>query len=144
MNTIRRIPASLALLVGMLLLSSNSRAQVSSATISGTTRDSSGAMLPGTEVVVRNVETGISRSASTDVGGRFRIPQLGLGSYEVRASLTGFKTEVRSGIVLTVGREAVLDLTLQVGDVAETVEVTGEAPLVETTSAAVSGLVSDQ
>jgi hypothetical protein len=133
----------LVLLAGCWLIPTLS-AQVSTATISGTTKDSSGAMLPGTEVVVRNVDTGISRSVVTDASGRFRIPQLGLGSYEIRASLTGFKTEVRSGIVLTVGREAVLDLTLQVGDVAETVEVTGEAPLVETTSAAVAGLVSDQ
>ena len=121
----------LVLLAGCWLIPTLS-AQVSTATISGTTKDSSGAMLPGTEVVVRNVDTGISRSVVTDASGRFRIPQLGLGSYEIRASLTGFKTEVRSGIVLTVGREAVLDLTLQVGDVAETVEVTGEAPLVET------------
>jgi hypothetical protein len=145
MNTIRRSLALLGFLAGLNLFTpTHVWPQVSTATISGTARDSSGAMLPGAEVVVRNVETGISRSAVTDAAGRFRIPQLGLGSFEVRASLTGFKTDVRSGIVLTVGREAVLDLTLQVGDVAETVEVTGEAPLVETTSAAVSGLVSDQ
>ncbi len=139
-----RIIVLLSLLAIAGVVAQSLRAQVSTATISGTARDSSGAMLPGAEVVVRNVETGISRSVVTDSAGRFRIPQLGLGQYEVRATVTGFKTEVRNGIVLTVGREAVLDMTLQVGDVTETVEVTSEAPLVETTSAAVSGLVSDQ
>lgn len=118
--------------------------QVITGTISGTVTDQTGAVVPGANVVVRQVETGIAHNVSTDAAGRYRVSQLGLGNYEVTAGATGFQTMVRSGITLTVGREALVDFALQVGSVAESVTVTGEAPLVTTTSATVSGLVSDQ
>ena len=120
-----------------------SLAQVTGGSISGTVTDSTGAVIPGTTVTVRNVETGITRIISTDAQGRYTAPQLGLGMYEVTAATAGFQTMVRAGIELTVGRQAVVDLTLQVGAVAETVTVTGEAPLLETTNATVADLVSE-
>src|SRR5688572_14735204 len=116
----------------------------SSAAISGTVRDSSGAVMPGAEIVVKNAATGFTRTVVTNDAGRFSLPQLPLGDYEVTGTLSGFKTEVRRGIGLTVGREAMVDLVLSVGNVAERVEVTGEAPLVETTQSSVAGLVTDQ
>ncbi|MSO19238.1 MAG: hypothetical protein EXQ56_02055 [Acidobacteria bacterium] len=138
--------AMLSILLGVMLaaLAPAKLSAQSAGTISGTVRDESSAVLPGVEVVMRNVETGFTRTVATDAAGRYSAPQLPLGQYEVRASFTGFKTEVRSGLTLTVGREAVVELILKVGSVAETVEVTGEAPLVETTNSAVAGLVSDQ
>ncbi|MBI3896031.1 MAG: TonB-dependent receptor, partial [Acidobacteria bacterium] len=87
--------------------------------------------------------TGISRTVSTDAAGRYLAPQLPLGNYEVTAEAPGFQTIVRSGITLTVGREAVVNFALQVGAVAERITVTGEAPLIETTSSTVAGLVSE-
>ncbi|MBI4464390.1 MAG: carboxypeptidase regulatory-like domain-containing protein, partial [Acidobacteria bacterium] len=113
-------------------------AQVTTGTILGAVSDSTGAVIPGATVTVRNVETGISRTITTDAAGRYRVPQLGVGSYEVTAETAGFQTVVRSGITLTVGREAVVDFALQVGAVSEKITVTGEAPLVETTTSSVS------
>ncbi|MGH9784184.1 MAG: carboxypeptidase regulatory-like domain-containing protein, partial [Terriglobia bacterium] len=118
--------------------------QVNTATISGTVRDASGAVLPGANVVVRNQDTGLTRTVTSNAAGRYVAPALGLGDYQVTAQLAGFQTTVRSGIALTVGQEAVIDLTLQVGAVTQTVEVTGEAPLIELSNANLGGLINDQ
>src|SRR5206468_310504 len=101
----------------------------------------SGAVLPGATVTVTNVETGIARTAVSGTKGEYRVPALAVGTYEVRAELAGFQMAVRNGITLSVGQEAVVELALQVGNVTEQVTVTGDAPLIETTSATVSGLV---
>lgn len=119
-------------------------AQVTTGTISGRVSDSSGAVVPAVNVTLRNVETGISRSVTTDSAGRYRASELGLGNYEVTAESAGFQSVVRSGITLTVGREAVVDFALQVGAVAERITVTGESPLVETTNATVASLVDER
>lgn len=116
-------------------------AQVTTGTISGTVSDSTGAVIPGANVAIRNIDTGISRTVSTDAAGRYTAPQLGLGNYEVTAEAPGFQSVVRSGITLTVGREATVNFTLQVRAVAERITVTGEAPLVNATSATVGSLV---
>src|SRR6267142_1059688 len=105
-------------------------AQVTTGTISGKVSDFTGAVLPGVTVSLKSVEKGISRTVSTDEGGRYRVPELALGSYEVTAEAAGFQTVIRSGITLTVSREAVVDFTLQVGAIAERITVTGEAPLI--------------
>ena len=119
-------------------------AQVNTATITGTVRDESGAVLPGAAVTVQNQDTGISRTLTSNETGRYTAPALGLGNYQVNVQLPGFQNQVRSGIVLTVGREAVVDFTLAVGAVTQTVEVKGEAPLVELTNATMGGLVDDR
>jgi len=119
-------------------------AQVTTGTISGTVSDSTGAVLPGAVVNLKSVEKGISRTVTTNEGGRYRAPELALGSYEITAEAAGFQTVVRSGITLTVGREAVVDFTLQVGTVADKITVTGEAPLVQTANATVAALVDER
>jgi len=119
-------------------------AQVTTGTISGTVQDSTGAVVPGVNITIRNTETGLTRAVASDEAGRYRAPNLPLGAYEVEGSKPGFQTEVRRGITLTVGREAVVNLPLKVGAVAERVEVTGEAPLVDTTSASMEFLVDDK
>src|SRR5437016_8207646 len=83
--------------------------QVNTATISGTVHDESGAVLPGASVSIQNQDTGIARTVATNETGRYSAPALSLGNYQVTAQLPGFQTQVRSGIVLTVGREAVVD-----------------------------------
>ena len=132
------------LLVSVMFFAGTALAQVTTGTILGTVSDSTGAVIPGATVTVRNVETGITRTLSTDATGRFRAPQLGLGNYEITAGAAGFQSLVRSGITLTVGREAVVNFTLQVGSVAERITVTGEAPLIETTNATVADSVSER
>ena len=119
-------------------------AQVSTGTISGVVKDETGAVVPGATVRVMNVETGIARTLSTDGQGRYSAPNLSLGDYEVQAELSGFLVEVRRGIKLTVGRQAVVDFALKVGAVAERVEVTGEAPLVESKTSTLGNLVDDR
>src|SRR6266404_5855542 len=133
-------------LVGImvLLFGSSLSAQTTTGTISGTVKDSTGAVLPGAKVELRNQDTGISRAIQSDAAGRYSAASLSLGNYRVTATANGFQTEVRSGIALTVGREAVVDLTMAVGSVTERVEVVGEAPSIETTNATVSGLVNGE
>lgn len=133
-----------AILACVLLFAGTAVAQVTTGTISGTVADSTGAVVPGATVSLKNVETGVSRTISTDSAGRYTAPQLGLGKYEVTAEAAGFQKAVRSGIELSVGRQAVVDFSLQLGTVAEQVTVTGEAPLIESTNATVADLVSEK
>ncbi|MSO21474.1 MAG: hypothetical protein EXQ56_13655 [Acidobacteria bacterium] len=130
-------------LITLLAFAMTANAQVITGTISGTVKDGTGAILPATTLVVLNEDTGISRSAQTDAMGRYVAAMLPLGSYRVTVSLVGFQTGTRRGIELTVGRQAVVDFELTVGAISQTVEVTGEAPLIETRESAVSYLVSE-
>jgi hypothetical protein len=118
-------------------------AQVSGA-ISGTATDSSGAVVPGVSVAVTNVETGAIRTAVTDALGRYSVLSLPVGRYEVRAQKDGFRTEIRAGITLAVAQEATVDLALPLGEVRQQVTVTGEPPVVSTTSTEASGLVGER
>jgi hypothetical protein len=126
------------------LLSAAALGQAASATISGTVQDATGGILPGVEVVVTNLDRGATRTTVSDDEGRYSTPELAPGNYEVEAALTGFQTAVRTGINLAVGRHAVVNLTLSIGEITERVVVTGEAPAVETTSSTISGLVDDR
>ncbi|HWP83895.1 MAG TPA: carboxypeptidase-like regulatory domain-containing protein, partial [Terriglobia bacterium] len=99
-------------------------AQGTGGSILGEVRDESGASIPGATIRVTNVETGITRTTATDAAGRYRVPNLPVGSYQLEASFPGFKSVTRTGISLAIGQDAVVNLALQVGDVAERVEVT--------------------
>src|SRR6266699_4021978 len=134
----------LALLIGVILSGPMVAAQVTTGTISGVVQDSSGAVIPGVSVTIKNVDTGITRSVTTGEGGRYVAPDLSLGNYEVEAQLPGFQTEVRSGITLTVGRSAVVNFALKVGQLSDKVTITGEAPLVELNTATLSSLVDER
>ena len=92
-------------LMGLLLCVAGTGllAQVTTATISGTVSDSSGASVPDAMVQVKNTATGITQSTNTDGQGRFTVPSLLVGSYEVTAAKAGFQTVVHGGITLTVG-----------------------------------------
>ena len=119
-------------------------AQLTRGTISGTVTDQSGAAVPGAAITITNTDTGSVRQSETGATGRYEAPNLPVGNYDVSAQLTGFQTSVRAGIGLSVGRTALVDIVLQVGEVAQAVTVTGEATFVETTSATVSQLVEQQ
>jgi Carboxypeptidase regulatory-like domain len=102
--------------------------------ISGTVRDSGNAVLPGAAVTVTNEDTGLQRSAVTSGDGTFIIPTLPPGTYTLKAELQGFQAHTRKGLVVNVGQELSLNLTLQIGGLAESVTVTAQSPIVETTS----------
>ena len=110
-------------------------------TLSGIVRDSSGAPLPGVAVTARNVATELVRSDVTGAQGRFIIALLPPGEYEIRAELSGFKPHVRRNLQLTIGQTLTLDVTLDIGSLSEEVTVSGDASLVNTSSAELSYLV---
>ncbi len=119
-------------------------AQQATANLAGTISDETGAVLPGVDVTLRNVENGSTRNVITDDTGQFRVTNVAPGEYELRAQLPGFQTAVQSGIRLNVGRSASLNVTLSVGSVSEEVIVTGDAPLVDTLTSTVRELVDDR
>ena len=134
-----------ALLFGLLFLlwAPVADGQVT-ASIKGVITDPSGATVPSAAVKAINVETGSARGTVTDEAGRYLVLALPVGEYEVRVDKSGFQEEVRTGIHLVVGEEASLDLQLQVGAVTSAVKVTGDAPIISTSTSDISGLVGEQ
>src|SRR5215467_3651143 len=118
-------------------------AQVS-ARLSGAITDPSGAAVSGAAVTEKSLDTGISRTASTDSSGRYTFFALPVGLYEVRVTKDGFAEGIRSGIRLAVGQDASADLTLRVGKVSEQVKVMEDAPVVSMTTQDISGLVGER
>lgn len=123
------------------LVIQSAAAQLPTATIFGTVKDATGGMVPGTTITATNMETGRSRSGVTAEDGSYKFSALPVGTYEVRAERPGFEAAVQKDLKLNVGQDAVINLSLQVGAVEQTVAVTAEAPMIETTTATVSGLV---
>ncbi|MBI4455710.1 MAG: TonB-dependent receptor [Acidobacteria bacterium] len=136
--------SSLLCFTVVLSLGWNVYGQSRGGAVSGVVKDASGAILPGVTITVRSTETGLTRSAVTNDEGLYRAPELAVGNYEVQAELSGFQTAVRTGINLTVGRELVIDFTLQVGELSDKVVVSGEAPMVDTTRATLSDVVEER
>ncbi|MCI0389286.1 MAG: TonB-dependent receptor [Acidobacteria bacterium] len=129
----------MALLAGVTTL-----AQTTTASLSGVIRDASGAVVPNARINAKNTQTGTTRETTSDSEGRYNITNLGPGQYEVRAERPGFRTAVQSGVILTVGGAAVVDLIVQVGDVSEIVEIKQEEPLIEPTKAELSRVISER
>lgn len=136
--------AATMVMVALALCQATLQAQTTAASIQGTVTDDTGAVLPGVTININAVETGMTRTVVTDLEGRYFAPQLPLGEYEVHGQMAGFRAAVRRGILLTLNRDAIVDLKLAVGGVAEEVVVTGEAALIESTNAMVAGRVSER
>src|ERR1044071_4210146 len=137
---------SRGILVGVVLLalaSSNAWAQAT-AQINGSVADSSGAILPGVTVVAIQTDTGFRREGVTDETGSFALLNLPIGPYRLEASLAGFRSYAQSGIVLQVNSNPVIRVTLQLGELAETLTVEGQAPLVETRNPAVGQVITNE
>lgn len=132
----------LLMLVGLLAAFPRAAsAQTTTATVLGTVMDAQKSVLPGAAVTARNLETGAETSATTDANGRYRLPALRPGTYEIRVELPGFATTVRQGLQLYVAQEATVDHQLGVAGVTESLTVSATAPLVETTKSDVSTVV---
>jgi hypothetical protein len=117
--------------------------QVASGTIIGNVRDASGAVVPKATISCKNVDTGVMRDVVTDSLGAYQIPSLPAGTYDVEVSLTGFRTETRRGVGVTVGAASKVDFSLAPGALEQTVEVTATPPQVNTTDASMGGLVGE-
>src|SRR5712692_267442 len=112
--------------------------------ISGTVRDQHGAVVPKAEVVISEERTGQARTVATSDDGFYSAPSLPVGHYTVSAAPPGFKKTVNSGLELHVSENLIVNLTLEVGQMSETVSVTAEATQVETRSGDVSSLVAEK
>ncbi len=137
-------PRLALLFLFMTLVSRTAYAQAVTGAISGKVEDPSGAGMKGVTITVKSLETGAVRVVTTDDAGAFKVLSLPLGPQEVKAEKTGFRTQVRTGIKLEVGQEAVVNLRLEVGDFVQQVTVSEEIPVVNTTTAPVSGLVGER
>lgn len=117
--------------------------QAATATIEGIVTDQNNAVVPGAKVTVKNVDTGLTREITTDSSGIYRITALPPGTYQIAASGQGFAENKYGSVTLTVGQKLNLDLALRV-NVSEAVEITSQAPALETTRTNVSGSVGEQ
>jgi hypothetical protein len=135
----------LSIFAGMLVcaLTCSSAWAQATAQISGTAKDQSAAVLPGVEIHVIQAETGITRDTITNETGSYVLPNLPIGPYRLEASLPGFRTYAQTGIVLQVNSNPTINIVLEVGQVAETVEVQANAALVETRSAGIGQVVEN-
>jgi len=133
---------SLALL--FVWISMADAAAQATAQITGTVRDQSGAVLPGVEISVTQIETGIMRTTVSNETGSFVLPSLALGSYRLEASLPGFRTYVQTGIELQVNSSPAINVLLQVGQVSDSIEVQANAAMVETRTVGISQVMETQ
>ena len=131
------------LLTGLCVSPLAALGQQETATITGTVKDESGAIVPRATVIVTNIQTNIKVQTQTDDAGLYVIPSLRPGAYSVSAESPGFRKTVRTGVTLQVAQVAPLDLTLATGQLSETVDVVGGISLLETQSSS-RGLVIDQ
>src|SRR5712664_1092810 len=126
--------------LGLVFLATPLRAQVAGATLSGTITDAQGGAVVGAKVSARNGATGVTTDSTTNGSGFYTIVNLNPADYAVSITAPGFRTAT-SKVTLIVGGQQALNLALIVGEVSQTVEVTGAAPVVETTNATLSGEV---
>jgi outer membrane receptor protein involved in Fe transport len=136
--------AQLTVVLFLALFSLQGLAQLPTATILGTVKDPSGSVMPNAAVRVRNIDQNLTREVTTGADGGYRLPALPVGSYEIQISHEGFSTITRTGVVLTVNQDAVLNFTMQVGTRNENVQVNAAAPMVDTASSEIGSLVSEQ
>lgn len=136
---IRRVIAAAAAIV-----LSAGFAAAQTAQIDGLVKDTSGGALPGVTVTVTQTATGLTRTAVTGGAGSYTIPNLPVGPYRLDAVLQGFRTYRRDGIVLQVSSNPAVNVTLEVGAVAETITVRGDATLIDTRSPGIGQVVNNQ
>jgi hypothetical protein len=138
-----RFAAAISILIFLTILILPAQAQVAAA-ISGTVVDPSGAGVGAAKVIVTNDETGATRTAMSDESGNFSVLLLAPGLHEVKVEKNGFKAAVRTGIHLQVAQQAVVNFKLEIGEFVQAVTVAEDAPVVNTTTSATSGVVGER
>ena len=136
-----RMTQRLAATIVAVLTAATVFAQGTTGSIAGRVVDDQQAAIPGAAVTATNAATGFIRAATSDAEGTYRLAALPVGTYTLTIELAGFKTISREGVVVNVSQETGLNFNLSVASVAETVQVTGETPLIQTTSSSVGGVV---
>src|SRR5882762_9875332 len=143
-STMRLSHALSAVIVSLVLTAPlAAQSQITTGVIDGTVADASGAVLPGVDVEIRNVETNLTRTLTTDRDGRFVALQLPPGRYSVTLKLSGFATLVQENVIVTVGESVRLSPVMKLSGIAETVTVTTQSPAVETTRTAATSTLDE-
>ncbi|MFZ0634393.1 MAG: carboxypeptidase regulatory-like domain-containing protein [Candidatus Acidiferrales bacterium] len=140
----RVLQFALVVVAGILLFINVAAAQTGTASIVGTVTDPNGAVVPGAKLTIKNVDTNHVFTIASDSAGAYVAAGLAPGNYELRAENAGFVTEVRKGITLTVAQVAQINFSLKIGSMSQQVVVQGGAPLLETVTSSVSGLVNEE
>ena len=130
--------------LGLLLFCSPAFAQLNLGRILGSVTDQTGGEIAGATVTVIDVARGINRPLTTDAAGEYNAPSLIPGTYTVRAEAKGFKTTERPNVLVEVGTDVRVDLTLQPGEQTQTITVTESVPLINTTNAQIGGVLENQ
>jgi Carboxypeptidase regulatory-like domain/TonB dependent receptor len=147
MGCYREVVSRSMVWVAMLILAAAvaipAAAQLPTGTILGTVKDSSGASIPGAMVTLRNTDTNLTKTATTEQDGSYRFPELAVGHYEVKAEAAGFRTETRAGLNLEVTQQGVINFSLQVGATTQQVTITSDIPLVNTQDSTLGGTVNE-
>src|SRR6267143_2012182 len=140
---LRKAAQLLGGVMGVLLLCLPLFSQGVFGRIMGTVTDQSGGVISGATVTVTDTERGVTKTLATNEAGEYNAPNLNPGSYKVRVEAKGFKTIERQNVVLEVGKEIRVDLTVQPGDQIQTITITESVPLVETTNATLGGTLNN-
>src|SRR5260221_1783739 len=117
-------------------------AQVAGGTLSGTVSDPNGSGVPQAKLVIKNLATGVERTTTTNADGFYTTVNLLPGSYEISLKATGFNSETRHGVTMTVGSQITVDIALRVGTISSKVEVTAQVPDVQLQSSDISAVVT--
>ena len=143
-KSIRLLLQGLFCLLTVAQLSSPHLFAQGAAAIQGTVRDTTGAVIPGATIAVTSTETNLQRQVTSNSAGLFTVSDLTPGRYRVQVSMQGFQTSIREDVDLSVAQQLVLNIALQIGEITQQVTVTGEAPLVDTSTAQMAGLGVDR
>jgi len=127
-----------------LCLGASALAQISTGTIVGVVEDSTGAVIPNSEITVKQIDTAETRVARTTGSGQFNLPFLHIGAYTITAAAGGFKTKTISGISLAVDQTINLKISLEVGAATDRIEVTGVAPLVDSATSSLGQVIANK
>jgi len=134
----------LAVLAMAVLFAAPAQAQKTTGTILGTAMDPSGGAVSGAQVKAKNTATSFERSATTDESGYYRIDLLPAGSYTVTVEKTGFKRQVLTGITLQMDQDARIDVSMQLGEMSQQIEVSSAPPLADTTTATIGDVIENR
>jgi len=140
MRVVRLI--GLCLLVAVIVMVRPLYAQTDTGSIDGHIIDEQKAAMPGVTVTAKNIATGLTRTATSSGAGTFHVGSLPAGTYDVTAEISGFATQLHKAVTIQVGTTTTVDFTMKVGAVSETITVSGEAPLVQTTKSDVGQVIT--
>ncbi len=136
------VAAAFVLAAGLLLAPVSVWAQTGTGVVDGHVLDESKASVPGATVTAKNAATGLTRTTTSSATGTFRIPGLPAGSYDITAELSNFATQVRKAVTVQVASTVTIDFTMKVSPQTEIITVTGETPLVQTTTSDVGQVIT--